>query len=352
MFWMDGCSHCHEVLENVLPPLQEKYGTQLEVRLIQVSSVEDVDKLVEVAASYGLPKEQAVVPFLVIGEHVLIGSRQIPEQLPGLIDDSLASGGVDWPSLPADILEGQAEISTLPQSSGYAQKPGDSSAASDPVPVAQVIETLEVGTVDEPLVDAAQAQSEGFTIAWATMALLAAALVYALVAFVIGKAISLPAWTDWLIPALCVLGVGVAFYLTFVETLKMEAICGPIGNCNAVQNSRYARLFGFLPVGVLGLIGYLAILAAWILNRYWHNRLAGYMPLVVFGMAFFGVLFSIYLTYLELFVILAVCMWCITSAVIMAVLLLLSTKPALYCLQARQDLDDLQNDFDIDTKSK
>jgi uncharacterized membrane protein len=58
------------------------------------------------------------------------------------------------------------------------------------------------------------------------------------------------------------------------------------------------------------------------------------MPVVLLGMTVFGVLFSLYLTFLEPFVIKAVCMWCITSAVIMTLLLLLSLKPALLSLQA------------------
>ena len=49
----------------------------------------------------------------------------------------------------------------------------------------------------------------------------------------------------------------------------------------------------------------------------------------MFAFAFFGVLFSIYLTYLELAIIRAICIWCLTSAVIMAVLLLLTTRSAL-----------------------
>ena len=49
MFWKDGCAHCHEVLENVLPPLQEKYGDQLEILLVEVVTMEDVDRLYEVA---------------------------------------------------------------------------------------------------------------------------------------------------------------------------------------------------------------------------------------------------------------------------------------------------------------
>jgi uncharacterized membrane protein len=65
--------------------------------------------------------------------------------------------------------------------------------------------------------------------------------------------------------------------------------------------------------------------------------LAQFAPLVIFGMAFFGVLFSLYLTYLEPFVIRAVCIWCLISAMIMTLLLLVSIKPALQALEWKSD---------------
>ena len=78
---------------------------------------------------------------------------------------------------------------------------------------------------------------------------------------------------------------------------------------------------------------------AWAVERFGRKLapaavqgLADLTPLALLGMALFGSLFSIYLTYLELFVILAVCIWCLTSALIMATLLALSVGPALAAL--------------------
>ena len=183
---------------------------------------------------------------------------------------------------------------------------------------------------------AAQTQSSGMELAAVVMALQLLALVYTGVMFVrvwrsdaLVAVPSLPAWLDVLTPALTVIGLGVAGYLTYVETQAVPAVCGPVGDCNAVQTSSYALLFGVLPVGLLGAAGYVAILVAWLWGRFRSDRLADYAPLAILAMTVFGVLFSVYLTYLELFVIRAVCMWCLTSAVIMAVLMLLSTPPAL-----------------------
>jgi uncharacterized membrane protein len=125
------------------------------------------------------------------------------------------------------------------------------------------------------------------------------------------------------------IGLGVAVYLAYVETQLVEAMCGPVGNCNAVQSSPYARLFGILPLGLLGMFGYLAILAGWLYLRLRRDRWALYVSLAVSGMTVFGVLFSIYLTYLEIYVIRAVCLWCLASAVIMTLLMILNVRPAL-----------------------
>jgi uncharacterized membrane protein len=151
---------------------------------------------------------------------------------------------------------------------------------------------------------------------------------------------SLPGYSwSWLIPALCLVGLGVAGYLAYVETTRVEAVCGPVGDCNTVQQSEYARLFGVLPIGVLGLVGYVMILLAWGIGRIAGQRLAAYASLAVLGLTFFGVLFSIYLTFLEPFVIGATCAWCLTSALIMTALFWLSLFPARAALAYLQGKD-------------
>jgi len=104
LFWSDGCPHCHDVIDHVLPPLKAKYGDQMEISMIEIASVEDFDSLLQVAEAYGLTRQQVGVPFMVIGDRVLIGSDQIPAELPGLMERHLAAGGLDLPQIPA--LEG------------------------------------------------------------------------------------------------------------------------------------------------------------------------------------------------------------------------------------------------------
>lgn len=177
-----------------------------------------------------------------------------------------------------------------------------------------------------PLLESAP-RDNGFALAIVIMIGMGIALLYSLIVFAIGKTLTLPRWSDWLIPILIVIGIGVAAYLSYVETQSAEAVCGPVGDCNTVQQSRFATLFGFLPVGVLGLLGYLGMLAAWLARKF-LRRIEKPAAVGFWGMAFFAVLFSLYLTYLEPFVIRAVCIWCLTSAVIVTLLLLLGTPPA------------------------
>ncbi len=128
-------------------------------------------------------------------------------------------------------------------------------------------------------------------------------------------------WPTWVIPALVLVGASVASYLSFIEVTQAEAACGPVGDCNTVNQSEYAVLFGVLPVGVLGLMGYGAILVLWVLKHAGQGQSSRRATLGLWAAAFLGTIFSAYLTFLEPFVIGATCVWCLGSAVVMTLLL-------------------------------
>jgi uncharacterized membrane protein len=136
----------------------------------------------------------------------------------------------------------------------------------------------------------------------------------------------------WLVPLLALAGLGVALYLTYVETTGDLAVCGPVGDCNAVQQSPYARLFGVIPVGMLGAVGFLGIFIAWLIQRFGAGRLADYAAVTRLGMAALGSLFMVGMTFLEPFVIGATCLWCLTAAVLISGLLWISVGPAVEAL--------------------
>jgi uncharacterized membrane protein len=110
-----------------------------------------------------------------------------------------------------------------------------------------------------------------------------------------------------------------ALYLTWVKLSHNESACLPgVGNCETVNTSRYATIYG-IPIAVLGAGAFLTILLVLFLeNRkgFWIEN----SGMIIFGLSLIGVLYSAYLTYLELAVIHAICPFCVLSAV--AVLLI------------------------------
>ena len=165
--------------------------------------------------------------------------------------------------------------------------------------------------------------------------------------FIKGKADNrLFRWPRLSIPILAIVGLGVALYLTYTEITETQALCGPIGDCNRVQQSSFAVLFGIIPIGLLGATGYIAILIAWLVNEYGPQSLRKLSTLGLWAMAWFGIAFSIYLTFLEPFVIGATCAWCITSALVMTMVFWASSKPAIDCLQVGEN-----QDYDIEEEN-
>lgn len=113
---------------------------------------------------------------------------------------------------------------------------------------------------------------------------------------------------------LTVIGIGVAIYLTYIHYAGIKPACTAGQSCIKVQSSQWSKLAG-VPVALIGLIGYIGILASLLAPERDESRLA------TLGLTLVGFLFSGYLTYRELFSIHAICEWCASSAVILTVLL-------------------------------
>ena len=294
LFYSPRCGHCHMVISEHLPPLQQRYGDQLQILMIDVDQAQGAALYRHAIAVYAIPETRRGVPTMIIGNTVLVGSVEIPQRLPGLIETLLARGGSDWPPIPglADLL------ATVPTSAPAAPTLPPATAETPPflrdLPANALAVVVLIGML--------------LTVMWA------------------GITWSRPdkpltRWRDRSIPLLTIGGMAVAAYLTFIETTGAPALCGPVGDCNAVQQSEFARLFGIIPVGAAGIAGYGAILAVWVAA---HSKAGARMAPVLPVLALIGVLVSIYLTFLEPFVIGATCLWCLTSAVILTGLLWLS----------------------------
>jgi uncharacterized membrane protein len=336
LFFSPTCGHCQLVISEVILPLLEQYGGRLNIAGVDISQPGG-DVLFLAALQY-FNLESAGVPFLVIEDTYLVGSADIPEIFPGLIEQYLAQGGVDWPDIPglaeAMMAAEQTEAST-PAGSTPTVESVETQAASLPVPSSPttIPGLIMTGDRSGDLWATFNRDLEGNVLA-VIILLLMVLSVGGAVLYLRRAPRGRPAaavrsgWRVWLIPVLCVVGLGVAGYLAYVETSQVEAVCGPVGDCNTVQQSAYARLFGVVPIGILGVAGYLLILLAWGIQRMGNQQVVAYASLALLGLTSLGVLFSIYLTFLEPFVIGATCAWCLTSALLMTTLFGLSLLPA------------------------
>lgn len=333
LFWGDGCPHC-AAAKPALRALADRLNVELREYEVWYSP-ENQKLFFDMAAVLGFQPQ--AVPTIIIGERYWEGyAKSIEAQIEAAITDCRQNGcpdpGAGLIPAPVSTEANPPQAASPAVASTETQKPAPAESTDTPLPL------------DAPPFDIMPSSPEGmrdngFVVAIFTMIVMAAALVYTLVAFVQGKSFPLPVWADWLIPVVIVFGIGVAGYLSYVETQEVAAVCGPVGDCNAVQNSPYATLLGILPVGVLGLLGYLGLLVAWLARKY-LPRLEKIAAMAFLYMALFAVVFSLYLTYLEPFVIKAVCMWCITSAWLVTILLLLGLPPAVRLFSATEQDDE------------
>ena len=126
-------------------------------------------------------------------------------------------------------------------------------------------------------------------------------------------------WADrptMIATALALAGIAIAAYLTWVHYEGISPVC-TTGGCERVQASTYAEI-GPIPVALLGLIGYVLIFASLFVRGEIGRALTFMLTLAGFA-------FSLYLTYLEVFVIDALCQWCLASAVVMTLLFVTAT---------------------------
>ena len=366
LFFSPTCGHCEYVINELLFPVWfPQYGGEAEVRwdesaaepafylatngtlevlLVDVTVAAGLEMHRAAGDALGIPEaRRSSVPRLVVGDRYLIGSGEIPDEFPGIIEEGLAGEGVDWPGVPG--LE--EALATVPAATTTTTTVGTTSAAttttaagatSTTAPEAATTSagatTLPPGsstTAGLPLPVGGDSPWDRFlqdetanSLALIVLGLMLLSLVGA------ARHARRPGQAPGpgaVVPLLALVGLGVAVYLAFVEAAGVEAVCGPVGNCNAVQQSQWARLFGVIPVGIVGVAGYAGVLAAWALARLGPARLADWARVALLIGTVAGVAFSIYLTFLEPFVIGATCMWCLGSAVVVTLLMWLAARP-------------------------
>lgn len=357
LFYSPSCPHCHYVITDVLTPLQETYGERLQILGLSTQESLGAQLYNEAIDYYKIPDSRLGVPTLIIANTVLVGSLEIEQQFPPLVEAGFTEGGIAWPALPAlhlvfPDLPGvnepparaatdetaadapaaeEAAVAESADAEPAAEPEAESAAAvtveTEPalevvVPPALTLQEETAAAETDPSAAAAPPSDPvGMGLAWGVMGLLFVSL--PLTARLLQKPAQRrpnPALSG-LIPVLGLLGLGIALYLSYVEITQVAAVCGPVGACNVVQSSPYARI-GFVPVAVLGALNYLALLLLWGWQQVQPAAHSLIRPMLL-GLTILGTLFSIYLTVLEIFVIHAVCLWCLSSAVTTALLMLL-----------------------------
>jgi len=340
LFYSPTCSHCHQVINEDLPPMisayggtptvyyvppppeEEAYGPSVlgmygeTIEILYINTLTDLGQTLfrEAIARYQIPGERQAVPTMVISETILVGSGEIPDQFMELVNLAIGHGGIDWPDLPSLpdaidklILAPEAEATSeteageteVPPSTQTSEEATESAAAISPTSAPIIPPTV----TELSILDRIRLDPVGNSLSVLLLLGMLAVLVSAAVQFLTPAKKQVERKTTWLIPLLCLIGMGVAGYLSYVETSGELAVCGPVGDCNTVQQSSYANLFGLIPIGVLGLVGYVLILGSWLISNLRSNPLSTLAELSLFGMATFGLFFSIYLTFLEPFVI-------------------------------------------------
>ena len=202
LFFSPTCGHCEEVINEDLPPLVAAFKGQLDIVGIDVSQPKGMELYQAALAVYNVPDDRVGVPTLIVGENYLVGSVEIPQLLPGIVEEGLNAGGIDFPQIAglAEVLAAQGTVTTpqaQPESGGpdFLQK-----FMRDPV-------------------------ANG--IAVIVLIAMIVIVIMTMVHFLQGAERRIYHWSNWIVPVLALLGLGVAGYMSFVETTQYRSHLWP-----------------------------------------------------------------------------------------------------------------------------
>lgn len=122
---------------------------------------------------------------------------------------------------------------------------------------------------------------------------------------------------------LAVVGIGIALYLTLYKVGVIGILSCSVGSCETVNTSRWSTLMG-IPIATWGLGAYALLLVLAMVGSSEAREASVPIARMIFALAAWSVLFSAWLTYLEIFVIRAICIWCLSSAALWVVIFAVS----------------------------
>ena len=122
--------------------------------------------------------------------------------------------------------------------------------------------------------------------------------------------------------ALAILGVLVSIYMTIYKLSANDRMCLGSGDCSTVNASRYSEVYG-IPVALIGVLGYASILGI-----HWLERKNSFFEangsMILFGISLIGFFFTLWLVYVEIVLLKALCPFCVTSQITMTIIFILS----------------------------
>ncbi len=281
------CAECPAVIEDFLFPLTAQQGDKLELFPVDITETPGKALFQQVLQRFGSRPDSWDRPAVLTGDFIFRGKQEITEGLPALLAGEQTVALTSWPDLPGLQQLIRGEEGDDAEDAGHGN---DSIAAG---------------------------------LAWTVMAMMLLSLSFSASRLAKqGRSLSAAsAIRSWSLPIFALLGLGIGVYLSSVALTHSTAMCGPIGDCMSVQASPYARLLD-IPMSMWGVAFYLGILLLWSLQRFLTGNWRQRATLGLLAFSIFGVLFSVYLTSLELFVIHAVCIWCLSSAVLATLIML------------------------------
>jgi cytochrome c biogenesis protein CcdA/thiol-disulfide isomerase/thioredoxin len=99
-FYSSDCPHCMEVLNNVLLPMQNEFGTKLDIRLVEIDYADNYELLIKAEEYYGVKAEERAIPTLIIDGNVMIGVDEIQAGVRTVVEEGILDGGIEWPDIP------------------------------------------------------------------------------------------------------------------------------------------------------------------------------------------------------------------------------------------------------------
>jgi len=99
-FYSTDCPHCMAVLEELMRPMENEFGTKLDIRLVEIDYAENYELLIRTEERFGVQAEDRAIPTLIIDSEVYIGETAIRDNLRQVVEDGIKNGGIGWPDIP------------------------------------------------------------------------------------------------------------------------------------------------------------------------------------------------------------------------------------------------------------